>query len=86
MNPKSVTRTTGYSQRYCNNRLRVASRLPELPCFHLGYREERDGLTKDRHLSRLAETLNVNVGGSLRNVKMSSPSKSGASVGAAIVV
>jgi len=47
----------------------------------------RAGLVdEDRHLSRLAETVNINVGGSLWNDKMSSPSMSGASVGVAIVV
>jgi hypothetical protein len=46
MNPKFVIFATGYLHRDQRSRLRVVSRPPELPCFHLGYRKERDWLTK----------------------------------------
>src|SRR5262249_9689108 len=57
-----------------------------LRCFRSGFREERLGSVGKRHLNYLAEFIFVNVGGSLRNVKMSRPSKSGMSVGGVLVV
>jgi hypothetical protein len=36
-----------------------------VPCLQSGYREERDGLSENRHLHDFVESICVNVGGSL---------------------
>jgi hypothetical protein len=55
-----------------------------IPCLQLGYRDERDGLSDNRHLHDFAESICVNVGGSL--VAGCSPPMNPMSVGGLIVV
>jgi hypothetical protein len=59
---------------------------PDLPSDRAGYREERDGLSENRHLNDLAEFIFVNVGGSGMDAKVSSPPMTHQSVGGPIVV
>jgi hypothetical protein len=44
------------------------------------------GFTDNRYLNYFIESINTNVGGLYRNVKVSSPPMTGISVGAVIVV
>jgi hypothetical protein len=63
----------------------VAGHL-DLPRHRSGYRKERDGLTENRHLHDLAESIVVNVGGRGRHATVSSPPTAGHGVGAVIVL
>lgn len=61
-------------------------RLTDVPCRRSGYREEREGLCRNRHLIHLAESILGNVGDSRWDAKASSPPMPIVSVGAAIVL
>jgi hypothetical protein len=59
---------------------------PALPSDRSGFREERLGLDKSRHLRVSAECIIVNVGGSDMNGKVCSPPMPYQSVGGVIVL
>jgi hypothetical protein len=59
---------------------------PVLPPCRSGFRRARLGLGGNHHLPPLVECICMNVGGSQRDTKASSPPKPAGSVGVAIVV
>ena len=87
MNPRTCRISKGYRIRLHHN---TGSKVPiDHLTYSTGIRDTAKsgiGCTGNRHLNYLVEFIFVNVGGSYRNVKESSPLRSGMSVGGLIVV
>ena len=68
------------------NRITIPARPPDLPCRRSGFRRERIGSSRSRHLNDSVESAVMNVRGPCRIAKANSPPITGQGVGAAIVV